>query len=118
MKPFEIKQIIFNSLDIESNAADVATILQKEGVDYHFSEGFEDKVYDRLFTKNIIPVRENDFMRNFSFLVNRVAISGIAAIIILLLTILLTEGGSFSINSLVGLSDVYDEGLLCLLGVI
>jgi len=110
--------MIIDSLELDSNVSDIAAKLQKEGVDYGFSEGFEDKVLDKLFGKNIIPARENEFVKNLSFLVNRVAISGIAAILILLLTIFLTEGGSFSLNSLVGLSDVYDEGLLCLLGVI
>jgi hypothetical protein len=49
---------------------------------------------------------------NFAFY--RIALTGVAAIIVLLVSIFLREG-SFSFNSFLGLSDNYDESIVCLL---
>jgi hypothetical protein len=44
----------------------------------------------------------------------RIALTGVAAIVILLISIYLMEG-SVSINSFLGLGDTYDESIVCLL---
>jgi hypothetical protein len=44
----------------------------------------------------------------------RVAITGIAAIVVLLISIFIMEG-SFSFNSFLGLKDNYSESIICLL---
>jgi hypothetical protein len=49
---------------------------------------------------------------NFAFY--RVALTGVAAIVLLLISIFLMEG-SLSFNSFLGLKDNYDESIVCLL---
>jgi hypothetical protein len=53
-------------------------------------------------------------MKSLNFVFNRIALTGIAAIIVLLISIFLMEG-SLSFNSFLGLSDSYDESIVCLL---
>jgi hypothetical protein len=43
-----------------------------------------------------------------------VALTGVAAIVILLISIFFVEG-SISLNSLLGIGDTYDESIICLL---
>ncbi len=116
MKPLEIKKLIIDSLNVDLSTADFSEKLETEGVDYDFSESFEEEVLNNIFGEKSYSIRDSEFVSNLSLLVSRVAITGIAAIIILLISIFITEGGSFSINSLVGLGDVYNEGLIYLLG--
>ena len=116
MKPLEIKKLIIDSLDADFDTADFSEKLEKDGISFDFSEGFEDKILNSIVDNKSYSIRDNEFISNLSLLVSRVAITGIAAIIILLISIFITEGGSFSINSLVGLGDVYNEGLIYLLG--
>jgi len=116
MKPFEIKKLIIDSLDADFDTAKFPEKLELEGICYDFNEDFEEAVLKNIFGDKVLSIRESEFMSNLSLLVSRVAITGIAAIIILLISIFITEGGSFSINSLVGLGDVYNEGLIYLLG--
>jgi hypothetical protein len=44
----------------------------------------------------------------------RIALTGVAAIVLLLISIFMMEG-SVSFNSLIGLGSTYDESILCLL---
>lgn len=116
MKPSDFKQFIITSLDVESNPMEVAEMFENVVGVCDFSDDFEDKVFEKLFGKSIEVDRESEFIKNLSLWVNRVAITGVAAILILLISIFFTEGDSFSLNSLMGLSDVYEEGMVCLLG--
>lgn len=116
MEHSEIKKLIIDSLDADFDTAGFPEKLELEGIGYDFNEDFEEKVLKSISSEKTISIRDNEFISNLSLLVGRVAITGIAAMIILLISIFITEGGSFSINSLVGLGDVYDEGLIYLLG--
>jgi hypothetical protein len=116
MKHSEIKKLIIGSLDADTDTAKFPEKLELEGIVYDFNEDFEEEVFKSIFSEKVLSIRDNEFISNLSLLVSRVAITGIAAIIILLISIFITEGGSFSINSLVGLDNVYNEGLIYLLG--
>jgi len=58
--------------------------------------------------------REMEFVRSWNLAFYRIALTGVAAIVVLLLSIYIMEG-SVSFNSLLGLSDNYDESIVCLL---
>ena len=103
MKPLEIKKLIIDSLEADFDTANISEKLKHEGIDYDFSESFEEGILNKIFEVKSYTNRDSEFISKLSLLVSRVAITGIAAIIILLITIFITEGGSFSINSLVGL---------------
>src|SRR5674476_370030 len=104
MKPAEIKELIINSLSAEINAEDTMRILEEAGVKYSFSEGFRDKVLDRIFSAAVTVNREIEFVRSLNSIFYRIALTGVAAIAVLLISIFLMEG-SLSFNSFLGLSD-------------
>lgn len=114
MKPAEIKELIINSLSADKDSEDIMRKLEKAGVEYSFSESFRDKVLDRIFSASVTINREIEFVRSMNTIFYRIALTGVAAIIILLVSIFLREG-SLSFNSFLGLGDNYNESLICLL---
>jgi hypothetical protein len=114
MKPAEVKELIINSLSADNSAEDTMRKLGEAGVKYSFSEGFRDKVLDRIFSAAVNVNREIEFVRSMNTIFYRIALTGVAAIAILLISIFLMEG-SLSFNSFVGLSSSYDESIVCLL---
>ena len=109
----DIKRLLINSLD-EVDLHKVPDLLEKEGLSYDFSPDFTQKVLNAIFPLQIKVYREIEFSKYLSFVFSRVALSGIAAILVLLLSIFLMEG-SLSVNSLLGLNDGFDESIVYLL---
>ena len=114
MKPSEIKELIIASLAADSDPSDYASRLESEGVSFDFDKGFRDTVLDRLFPLALKAKRDIDFVRNMNFAFKSIAISGVAAIILLMISIFLMDG-SISFDSFLGLRDNYDESIVCLL---
>jgi hypothetical protein len=106
--------MLIRSLDTDADPAVVSRKLEEEGVTYDFSKGFGDKVLGRIFSSGITVTREIEFVKTMNFAFYRIALTGVAAIVILLISIFLTEG-SLSFNSFLGLTDSYDESIVCLL---
>jgi hypothetical protein len=114
MNTSEIKKLIISSLDANADTIEVARKLEEEGVSYNFSQNFGDRVLNKLFSAGLSVTREVEFIKYMNFAFYRIALTGVAAIVILLISIFLMEG-SLSINSFLGLSDNYDESIVCLL---
>lgn len=114
MKPAEIKELIINSLSQDLPSEESWKRLEEAGVNYSFSKNFCNKVLDRIFNAGITINREVEFIRTMNFAFYRIALTGVAAIVILLISIFLMEG-SLSFNSFIGLSNGYDESIVCLL---
>ena len=114
MKRAQVKELIIKSLSADNNSEDTFRKLEEAGVRYSFSEDFRNKVLDRIFSASVTVDREIEFVRSLNTVFYRIALSGVAAIAILLLSIYLMEG-SLSFNSFLGLSDSYDESIVCLL---
>jgi hypothetical protein len=114
MKSEEVKKLIISSLSEDSDALNSSRKLEEAGISYSFSRGFRDKVMDRLFTAGVVLNRETEFMRSWNIAFSRIALTGVAAIIILLISIYVSDG-SFSLNSILGLSDTIDENIVSLL---
>jgi len=114
MKSAEIKELIINSLSPDKSSEDDWKRLEEAGVTYSFRKDFRDKVLDRIFTTGITINREIEFVRSMNYVFYRIALTGVAAIVILLISIFLMQG-SLSFNSFIGLSDSYDESIVCLL---
>jgi len=114
MKPAEIKYLIISSLSSDTSSEDSLRKLEEAGVQYSFSDGFRDKILDRIFSATVTVNREVEFVRSMSSVFYRIALTGVAAITILLISIFLMEG-SLSFNSFLGLSDSYNESIVCLL---
>jgi len=114
MNPSEVKELILSSLSSMTDTGDVASKLEQEGLTYDFGKGFSRSVIDRIFPAALKVKQEIEFLRNMNFAFKSIAISGAAAIIVLLISIFIMEG-SISINSFLGLKDNYDESIVCLL---
>jgi len=114
MNKSEIKKLIISSLNSDADTVEVSGKLEKEGISYNFSGNFSDRVLNKLFSAVLTVNREVEFVKYMNFAFYRIALTGVAAIIVLLISIFLREG-SFSFNSFLGLSDNYDESIVCLL---
>ncbi len=114
MKASEIKNLMISSLNDDADAIEVPGRLEKEGISYNFSHNFSDKVLNKLFSAGLILKREVEFVKYMNFAFYRIALTGVAAIAVLLISIFIIEG-SLSLNSFLGLSDNYDESIVCLL---
>jgi hypothetical protein len=114
MKIQDLKELLIRSLDKESDTEESSGKIEEAGVTFRFSEGFADKVLDRIYSAGDAVVREVDFVRNLSFVFYRIALTGVAAIVILLISIFIIQG-SLSLDSFLGLGNAHDESILCLL---
>jgi len=114
MKYSEIKEILINSLNNDCDTTDYSRRLEDAGVSYDFRDGFSDKVLGKLFPPGSIINHEVDFLKTMNYVFYRVTLPGVAAIVLLLISFYLMEG-SLTFNSFLGLSDNYDESIVCLL---
>ncbi len=103
-----------SSLHEDSNTSEVSRRMEEEGITYNFNENFKDKVLDKLFSEGLKVKREVEFVKYMNFAFYRIALTGVAAIVILLISIFLVQG-SLSFNSFLGISNSYDESIVCLL---
>ncbi len=114
MKCPDIKQLMIRSLNPGTDTADIARQLENSGVSYDFGEDFSSRLSEKLFGPGrVIPVGP-DFVTSLSSVFYRIAFTGVAAIILLLISIFIMEG-SLSINSFLGITDTYDESIVYLL---
>jgi hypothetical protein len=114
MKASEIKKLINSSLDADTDTSELFGKLEEAGVFYDFKDGFREKVLNKVYSASVTVNREVEFLKSMTFAFNRIAITGVAAIILLLLSIFMMEG-SISFNSFLGLSDSYDESIVFML---
>lgn len=114
MKISVLKELLIRSLDKEDDAGTTARKLEEAGVTFRFSEGFREKILDRIYSSGSSMVQKIEFVRNLNYVFYRIAVAGVAAIVILLITLFFVQG-SFSLNSFLGMGNSYDESIFCLL---
>lgn len=114
MRTSEIRKVLIDSLSKDAEPVNVSARLEEEGINYDFSSNFKDKVIDKLFSGAVIVNREVEFLRSLNIVFYRIALTGVAAIIVLMISIFLMEG-SLSFNSFLGLGNNYDESIVSLL---
>ena len=114
MKPSELKKLMIQSLDPGTDTEEIAGKLESESISYDFRDGFTEKVTTRLFLEPLIANHDLEFRRNLSLVFYRIAITGIAAIVMLMLSIFIAQD-SFSFDSFLGLGDSIDESIVYLL---
>ena len=114
MKASEINNLIISALDPDADLSEVSKKLKEEGLDYDFRLGFKNKILNEVFSSRLAVKRESEFVKYLNFAFQRIALTGVAAIIVLIISIFLMEG-SLTINSFIGLSDSYDESIVFLL---
>lgn len=110
----ELKLLIIRSLDRDSDPGKASRSLEEAGVSYSFGDGFQNKVLERIASAGNTVIREMESVRNLNNVFYRIALTGVAAIVILLISIFMVQG-SLSVDSFLGLGSSYDESLLYLL---
>lgn len=113
MKLSEIKKLMIRSLDEGPESIEPFSKLQEEGVSFDFSRGFSGKVLDKVFSDRVMA-GQIEFSRYMSLAFSRIALTGVAAIVLLLISIFLMEG-NLSFNSILGLGDPQTESIVCLI---
>lgn len=113
MNASEIKRLLTGLTDQNSDAENAAEELQEQ-LNYDFSTGFSGRVLNRIFSADKVITRQIEFSRSLSIAFSRIALTGVAAIVILLISIFLMQG-SLSFDSILGVSDSQTESILCLL---
>jgi len=114
MNSTEIKKLLISSINTGADPAEISAKLEEEGISYDFKSDFTDKILGRIYSSGLKVTREVDFLKSLNFAFYRIALTGVAAIVVLLISIFLMEG-SISFNSFLGLSDSYDETIVSLL---
>jgi len=110
----DLKDLILRSLDNDSDPGKTSAEIEEAGVTYKFSEGFHEKVLDTIFSAGDTVVRKIEFVRNLNSVFSRIALTGVAAIVLLMISIFVIQG-SLSFDSFLGLGDSYDESIVYLL---
>lgn len=106
--------MMISSLDESADTVDVSRKLEQVGVDFNFSTGFSDGVLNKLFSAGLNINRDLEFGKYLNFAFYRIALTGVAAIVVLLVSLFIMEG-SLSLNTFLGLSDNYDESIVSML---
>jgi hypothetical protein len=114
MKITDFKELLIRSLDKDSDPVAASGKIEEAGVTFTFSEGFRDNVLEKIYSSGSAIVREVEFVRSLNSVFYRIALSGAAAIILLLISIFIVQG-SLSLDSFLGLGDSQDETIICLL---
>lgn len=78
---------------------------------YSFSDGFQAKVMDRIGEENEPLILQPEFNRSLFTVFKRVALTGVAAILILFLSIYLSND-SFTLETLTGGDSYSDDNLV------
>lgn len=114
MKKEELKELLLRSLTEEIADKDIRVLNEKAIPKYKFSSSFRETVMGRLAGNGIGNVLKTEKIAGWNHAFLRIALAGAAIIIILVVSILLTQG-SLSYDTLLGLDSSVDEGLVSLL---
>lgn len=114
MEDSKINMLILRSLEPDSDTREIAGELEDLGITYDFSEDFEYRIGEKILLSARGITRELEFTSSLFYIFKRIAVTGIAAIVLLLLSIYMMEG-TFSLNSFLGLGNINDESLVYLL---
>lgn len=106
--------MLAESLKPESGSDAPYRVLKEAGVIYSFGPRFTERVLDSVFNQALVINRQLEFVRTLNNVFYKVAFAGVAAILLLLMSIFFMDG-SLTFNSLVGISDSFDENLITLL---
>ena len=114
MKTDELKDLILRSLEGDSPPGTLPGELEKAGVTYRFKDEFAGMIIKNLVPGEPVASADPEFLSNMRLAFYRVALTGIAAIILLLISMLLGQG-SLSFDSVLGLGNLHDESIICLM---
>ena len=81
---------------------------------YSFSDGFRNSVMQAVSDEKKGKVISMDFSRNFTSMFNRIAIAGVAAILLLVISLYISHG-SLNVNTFTGVDPISEDNLISVL---
>ncbi|MBE9512177.1 MAG: hypothetical protein IMY71_15005 [Bacteroidetes bacterium] len=81
---------------------------------YSFSDGFRSRVMQAVSDEKKGKVISMDFSRNFTSMFNRIAISGVVVILLLVISLYISHG-SLNINTFTGVDPISEDNLISVL---
>lgn len=114
MNSEQLKDLLLKAVTDELNEDETAVLNSEAVPGYSFSEGFKDNVLIRIRSEKLPLFLKPDFLHSFDIGFRRVALTGVAAILVLAVSLLLTQG-SLSYDTLLGIDSQVDDSLISLL---
>ena len=114
MKTDDLKKLILDSLDNKDDISRDADKIYEASGSFDFRAGFSDRVVEKISQPVAKVIRDFDFTRSMNIAFYRIALTGVAAIVLLLISMFLSEG-SLSFNTFLGMGESYDESIVYLL---
>lgn len=81
---------------------------------YSFSNGFRNRVMQAVSDEKKGKVISIDFTRTFTSMFNRIAISGVAVILLLVISLYISHG-SLNVNTFTGVDPISEDNLISVL---
>ncbi len=114
MKKEELKELLLQSLTEEIAEKDREVLIEKAIPVYEFSSTFREKLINRIAGLKLDSFKRPEMFARWNTAFLRIALTGSVVIIILVVSIFLSQG-SLSYDTLLGLDSSVDEGLVSLL---
>ncbi|MBA7568069.1 hypothetical protein ES708_09789 [subsurface metagenome] len=81
---------------------------------HSFSDGFHNRVMQAVSDEKKGKVISMDFTRSFTSMFNRIAVAGVAAILLLVISLYISHG-SLNVNTLTGIDPISEDNLISVL---
>ncbi|MBA7591981.1 hypothetical protein ES708_34152 [subsurface metagenome] len=81
---------------------------------YSFSDGFRNRVMQAVGDEKRGKVISMDFTRNFTSMFNRIAVAGVAVIVLLVISLYISHG-SLNVNTITGVDPISEDNLISVL---
>ncbi|MEE4116225.1 MAG: hypothetical protein V2I37_08650 [Marinilabiliaceae bacterium] len=114
MNKNDLTQLALKSLTEEISESDRKVIEAELLKDQSFGPGFRDRVLESIYSGSLRPFFDPGNLSIFNRVFNRLALTGMIAIILLIVTLFISQG-SLSFDTLIGIDSEMDEGMLSLL---
>lgn len=110
----KLKELVLKVLTTDLNEEE-QELLEREVIPvYSFSNGFRDSVMEKTGKGSVALGLRPDFLSSFSEIFRRVAFTGVAAIVVLIVIMFVSQG-SISYDTLLGIDATIDDPLISLL---
>lgn len=81
---------------------------------YGFTAGFRNRVMQAVSDEKKGKVISMDFARNFTAMFNRIAVTGVAVILLLVISLYISHG-SLNVNTITGVDPISEDNLISVL---
>lgn len=114
MNKKDLTELALRSLTEDISESERKIIDSELIVKHSFGSGFRDRVMNSISSGSVLSLFDYSSLRIFNRVFNRLALTGMIAIILLAITLFVSQG-SLSFDTLIGMDSEVDEVMLSLL---